>query len=645
LLEKKVDATFHLRVFTAVQTTQYSQSQLIRATAGAILRIIYEHLPTCPYWQTLAENETLNDPDLLAQAIIKELEDEYNFSFDSSDDLGYDNESLPWYNPAIAGITYPYVFIDEDHSFDPNYNKTRIENLAYENNPIGLFSVFREKILLKARMYFIYELYKHNWSNCTGLILYDHNNDTYNMIYAAGMALPILFINKTDGEDMYNNAKLHYPLPSDDYTIDFYINQSWNESTVSYNVIGQINGTEQNKTVILCSYYDSWRNQGVVDGAVGMSVVLGIGRYMQQLKQTYNITPRFTVKFIAFCGEEVGYRGATYYAATHPNESIQAVIDLNQLGFDQKEPDKNLTLNIAYNVLPFRKTLQEILAPTNYKERTGNTVDFQERWMPLGGPANVKPFTTILLNDPHTFMFIKDTGWTRHHRDGLNHTEGDSMKYFNFTDTQLVTEAIYNFTKYWVYNPDCWFNGTIVTALSDIDSDGHDDTVTATIPIATLLPNDIVMVRGTLKRGIINYQIKREDYIITNENNVVNFSMTIPPSGNHHTDYQLKIELLNSTERIYDKTSLFQGPGSAGEANDTTTLDIHELHPRGNTNPNPPTLTGSADINTTEKYDLTINATDPERDKVSFKINWNSNSGFSFPLWNPETFESGENCT
>lgn len=41
---------------------------------------------------------------------------------------------------------------------------------------------------------------------------------------------------------------------------------------------------------------------------------------------------------------------------------------------------------------------------------------------------------------------FKDGGWTLHHRDGDNHTQGDVLTYFNWTDTLVTTEIITNIT-------------------------------------------------------------------------------------------------------------------------------------------------------------------------------------------------------
>lgn len=120
--------------------------------------------------------------------------------------------------------------------------------------------------------------------------------------------LPTIDINKSIGKQIYEN-------PSN-YNISFWINQTWNESVTSYNVIGQINGTDQTKTILVSSLYDSWWNQGSADAAIGVGIVLAIAKHMKKL-EAVNIKPKNNVKFVLFGGEEYGYIGAKSYESKH----------------------------------------------------------------------------------------------------------------------------------------------------------------------------------------------------------------------------------------------------------------------------------------------------------------------------------------
>ena len=271
--------------------------------------------------------------------------------------------------------------------------------------------------------------------NCKGIILYDFNKDCHDMFFLKNMnSISIIFINGTNGNEILNDIK--------NTRIDFMLKQRLNTSTVSYNVIGQLNATNpENDTVIIDCLYDSWWCQGTADSAIGMSMVLAIAKYFKE----NNITPKYNLKFIGFGGEEHGFcAGSKYYEDFHSDEKIKYVIDLNQLGFWQ-ENDK-LKLDIIANKLDFLKEIWDIVKQSNYGER----VNSSEKAVPIllidGGPSNSQPFAK--RGNIKTVCFLKDSGWKLHHRDGLNHTEGDVIKYFDPEDVNVTGEIILNVVKY-----------------------------------------------------------------------------------------------------------------------------------------------------------------------------------------------------
>ena len=154
-----------------------------------------------------------------------------------------------------------------------------------------------------------------------------------------------------------------------------------------------------------------------------------------------------------FGGEEAGCRGAKHYEATHKDENIIYVIDLNQLGFRQEEP--RLALNIIANKLSFLNEIWKIAKKTDYVKKVENTADIMpvtplipQSWgFPTGAPSDDYVF---VLKRPlcKTVCFLKSYYWVLHHRDGLNHQEGDVLKYFDWDDVDATGEIILNVTKY-----------------------------------------------------------------------------------------------------------------------------------------------------------------------------------------------------
>lgn len=96
-----------------------------------------------------------------------------------------------------------------------------------------------------------------------------------------------------------------------------------------WNTVAEIKGSEKpGEVVILGAHLDSWDlAQGVTDNGTGSMVVLEAARAIAQS----GLTPKRTIRFILFSGEEQGLLGSKAYAAAHAKEadSIQAVIVLD----------------------------------------------------------------------------------------------------------------------------------------------------------------------------------------------------------------------------------------------------------------------------------------------------------------------------
>jgi hypothetical protein len=274
-----------------------------------------------------------------------------------------------------------------------------------------------------------YDYYIH----CQGLVRYDDTNDTYDIIGGTNWSLPVIFINGTTGKEIMADI--------DNYRIDFYLNQTYKESVTSYNVIGQLNGsTNPDKIVLVDCLYDGWWNQATADSAIGMAMVLGIAKWFKD----NNVTPKYTIRFIGFGGEEYGFRGAKYYQAVHKDENISYVIDLNQLGFSQEYPE--LYLELISNNARFLKDIFEIAKKSNYSDRTGYA-GVRKFYMPRGAPSDDQPFARY-QKDCKTVCFLKGFYWVLHHRDGANHTKGDVLDYFDSNDVSVTGEIILNAIKY-----------------------------------------------------------------------------------------------------------------------------------------------------------------------------------------------------
>lgn len=419
----------------------------------------------------------------------------------------------------------------------PGENKTQSPN----PNPLNIFGelgfVNDVKVFLKK---FI-DLYK--YPHYKGGIVYDLNDDEHNMWYSQSN-VPKLAINGTIGEMIIDNIK--------NITVDFYINQRLNKSVISYNVIGQINGTDPDKTVIVDCLYDSWWCQGTGDAAIGMSIVMGIAKYFIE----HNLVPRYTVKFIGFGGEEYGYRGAWCYEAVHKSEDILYVIDLNQLGFSQEE-DLEMVLQVAANKESHKNNIWKVVERTDYRNRTGIDDDIKPILKPQGHLSNDAVFATKRPNCK-TVCFLKSGPWLLHHRDGQNHTIGDVIDYFNWDDVNATGEIILNVTKYLTIGPRDSFTDCLFLT---VDGDGIDDGIQASFNLTTEAPEDWPTVKGYLYKNrlwepLIPLDKTEAEFIVYKNNKTSGMLTCHVPYDLMFGRYYMKLVLEDSTGEIADvKTS------------------------------------------------------------------------------------------
>ena len=87
---------------------------------------------------------------------------------------------------------------------------------------------------------------------------------------------------------------------------------------VSYNVIGDLKGSEHPEQVVIVSgHLDSWDlGTGAIDDGAGVAVAMQAANLIRQL----GLHPRRTIRVIAWMNEENGLRGGKTYAQEHAGE-------------------------------------------------------------------------------------------------------------------------------------------------------------------------------------------------------------------------------------------------------------------------------------------------------------------------------------
>src|SRR5260221_3926208 len=87
---------------------------------------------------------------------------------------------------------------------------------------------------------------------------------------------------------------------------------------VSYNVIGDLKGSEHPEQIVIASgHLDSWDlGRGAIDDGAGVVIAMQTAQLLKQLK----LRPKRTIRIIAWMNEENGTRGARAYADDHKAE-------------------------------------------------------------------------------------------------------------------------------------------------------------------------------------------------------------------------------------------------------------------------------------------------------------------------------------
>jgi len=97
-------------------------------------------------------------------------------------------------------------------------------------------------------------------------------------------------------------------------------------------IIGEVEGKDPSKCVILGAHYDSCYNTvGAIDNGVGVTTILELGYQLAKHK------PEYTIRFALWAAEEIGLFGSTYYVGAHEDELARGCIAY--LNFDMNNVD------------------------------------------------------------------------------------------------------------------------------------------------------------------------------------------------------------------------------------------------------------------------------------------------------------------
>ncbi len=143
---------------------------------------------------------------------------------------------------------------------------------------------------------------------------------TGNMSYSVDVRrIPAAALSNPDADLLVNMVQRGKPV-----TVALTLTSRWDGDYTSYNVIGDILGSElPDEYVIIGGHLDSWDlGTGAIDDGAGCAITMAAASLIGQLEQK----PRRTIRVILYANEEQGLYGARAYQQAHLTEMEKHII-------------------------------------------------------------------------------------------------------------------------------------------------------------------------------------------------------------------------------------------------------------------------------------------------------------------------------
>ena len=137
---------------------------------------------------------------------------------------------------------------------------------------------------------------------------------TGSMNYADGVTqIPAAAISNPDADLLDNVLKHGKPV-----TIELNLTSHSHDPVVTYNVIGEITGSDEpDKAVLIGAHLDSWDlAMGALDDGTGVAIVMSAGKHIID----GGVKPKRSIHVILFAAEEEGLYGAHEYVRAHKED-------------------------------------------------------------------------------------------------------------------------------------------------------------------------------------------------------------------------------------------------------------------------------------------------------------------------------------
>ncbi|MBR7799369.1 M20/M25/M40 family metallo-hydrolase [Undibacterium fentianense] len=184
------------------------------------------------------------------------------------------------------------------------------------------------------------------------------------MRYEAGVPpIPAAAMSNVDADMVARMIKRGKPV-----SLKLELSSSANGSYTSYNVIGEITGSElPNEYVLIGGHLDSWDlGTGAIDDGAGCAIAMSAAEFIQRNR----IKPKRTIRVVLFANEEQGLFGGKAYLEAHRQQisRIQAAAEAD-LG---QGPVTKMSSFVRAEALPLVKQMQMVLAPLGIEAGDNN---------------------------------------------------------------------------------------------------------------------------------------------------------------------------------------------------------------------------------------------------------------------------------
>lgn len=166
---------------------------------------------------------------------------------------------------------------------------------------------------------------------------------------------------QNDGIQFEDNEYSGGSDPLNGIKVDLKVDVAFKERQPVFDIIGKIEGREQDDKAIVIAASRNSVNYGARYPGFGTSVLLSLIQLCQEMKYKYDWKPLRNVYFISFGGNEFNYAGATELIEERTRvlrDEVYSFIDISQLGvWDDSAKDINiqthpLLSNFYRNVIP-----------------------------------------------------------------------------------------------------------------------------------------------------------------------------------------------------------------------------------------------------------------------------------------------------